>query len=147
MELTKLAHRGKLENISRGIYRLARCVPHPNDTYAVAVACVGADAYLFGESVIAMLDLAPTNPAYICVAAPNRVRKRLLDYIRLKQPMEGETVTFYEGVPAQAVGFAIRSAKSTMMDERLRAAAQKAREEGYPPKNEYDGLAKEMGWD
>lgn len=146
VELAKLAHRGKLENISRGLYRLARHVPHPNDAYAIAVARVGAGAYLFGESVIAMLGLAPTNPSYICVAEPHRIRKRLPDYIRLKQPMEGDMVTSYEGIPAQAVGSAIRSARSTMMDERLRAAAWKAREEGYLLESEYDDLAKEMGW-
>lgn len=54
-------------------------------------------------------------------------------------------VTSYEGIPAQAVGSAIRSARSTMMDERLRAAAWKAREEGYLLESEYDDLAKEIG--
>lgn len=146
VELAKLAHRGKLENVSRGLYRLARYVPHPNDSYAIAVARVGNDAYLFGESVIAMLGLAPTNPSYICVASPNRIRKKLPDHIRLKRPRECDVVTDHEGIPAQTVRSAIRSAKSTMMDERLRAAAQKAREEGYLLEHEYQDLKKEMGW-
>ena len=34
-----------------------------SDTYAWAVMSVGPDALLFGESIIAMLGLAPTNPA------------------------------------------------------------------------------------
>ncbi|NHM13551.1 type IV toxin-antitoxin system AbiEi family antitoxin domain-containing protein [Xiamenia xianingshaonis] len=147
IELAKLAHRGKLENISHGLYRLARHVPHPNDAYAVAVAQVGPDAYLFGESVIAMLGLAPTNPAYTCVAAPKRVRKRLPSSIRLKKPTEGDVVTSYEGIPAQSVASAIRSARTTMMDDRLREAAQRAREKGYLFAGEYAELKEEMGWD
>lgn len=146
VELAKLSHRGKLENIARGLYRLARYVPHPYDAYALAVARVGNGAYLFGESVIAMLELAPTNVNYICVATPNRTRKKLPDFIRLKRPSEGEVITAYEGIPSQNVASAIRSARSTMMDERLRDAAKKAREQGYLLKGEYDELMEEMGW-
>lgn len=147
IELVKLAHRGKLENISHGLYRLTRHIPHPNDTYAIAVAQVGPDAYLFGESVIAMLGLAPTNQAYTCVAIPRRVRKRLPDNIRLKKPIEGDVVTSYEGIPAQSITSAIRSARATMMDDRLKEAAQRAYEEGYILADEYADLKKEMGWE
>lgn len=146
VELAKLAYRGKLENITRGLYRLTRYIPHPNDPYAIAVARVGNDAYLFGESVIAMLDLAPTNPAYICVATPNRVRKTLPTNIRLKQPAKDEQITTYERIPAQDIASAIRSAQSTMMDERLQTAARNAHTEGYLLKSEYEELTKEMGW-
>lgn len=147
VELAKLSHRGKLENIARGLYRLTRYVPHPHDPYAIAVARVGDGAYLYGESVLAMLDLAPTNPSYICVATPNRTRKRLPESIRLKRPSDDDIVTSYEGIPSQSVASAIRSARHTMMDERLKDAAKKAREQGYLLKEEYDKLEKEMGWD
>ena len=62
IELVKLAKRGRLIHVGRGLYRLARYVPTPYDSYAEAVALVGPEAYLFGESVIAMHGLAPTNP-------------------------------------------------------------------------------------
>lgn len=146
VELPKLAQRGKLENVSRGLYRLTRRVPHENDAYATAVTRLGRGAYLFGESVIAMLELAPTNPAYICVATPKRTRKKLPSSIRLKKPAEGEVPTVYDGIPSQSVANAIRSAKETMMDERLREAAERAREEGYLSKAEYASLKDEMGW-
>ena len=146
VELPKLAQRGKLENISRGLYRLTRRVPHQNDAYATAVARVGRGAYLFGESVIAMLGLAPTNPAYICVATPNRTRRRLPPSIRLKRREGDEISTVYDGIPSQSVANAIRSARETMMDERLREAAERAREEGYLSKVEYASLKDEMGW-
>lgn len=146
VELPKLAQRGRLENIARGLYRLTRRVPHQNDSYATAVARVGRGAYLFGESVIAMLELAPTNPAYICVATPNRTRRKLPSSIRLKKPVQGEAPTMYDGIPSQSVVDAIRSASETMMDDRLQEAAARAREEGYLSKGEYTSLKKELGW-
>lgn len=147
VELAKLSHRGKLESISRGLYRLTRYVPHPHDAYATAVARVGDDACLYGESVIAMLELAPANPSCIYVASPNRTRKKLPDPIRLKRISDDEAITSYDGIPSQSVASAIRSARPTMMDERLRDAAKKAREQGYLLKAEYDELTEEMGWD
>ena len=146
VELAKLAQRGKLENISRGLYRLTRRVPDENDAYALAVARVGEDAYLYGESVIAMLRLAPTNPSYIFVAMPKRTRKKLPDTIRIKKPMKNECITCYEGVPSQRVSYAIRCSKETMMSDRLQDAARKAYEEGYLLRNEYIDLKEEMGW-
>lgn len=146
VELAKLSHRGKLENIARGLYRLARYVPHPHDPYAIAVARVGDGAYLYGESVLAMLDLAPTNPSYICVATPARTRRKLPESIRLKKPSDDDVVTAYEGISSQSVASAIRSARHTMMDERLRDAAEKAREQGYLLKAEHEKLTKEMDW-
>ena len=62
VELAKLASRGRLESLGNGVYRLARYVPAESDPYAVAVARAGEGAYLYGESVIALLGLAPTNP-------------------------------------------------------------------------------------
>lgn len=147
VELAKLAHRGRLENISRGLYRLVRFVPTENDSYAEAVARLGGDAYLFGESVIAMLGLAPTNPSYICVATPHRTRRKLPAYIRVKKPGKNDAVTSYDGIPSQDVATAVRSAKTTMMDERLQDATEEARRQGYLRRNDYESLKKDMGWE
>lgn len=146
IELAKLAHRGKLENISRGLYRLSKYVPSQYDPYAIAVARVGERAYLYGESVIGMLELAPTNPSYIYVAAPNRIRRNLPSSIRLRKPGADDVVTRYEGIPSQNVATAIRSAKLTMMDDRLRGATEKARAKGYITGREYKQIKKDFGW-
>lgn len=147
VELAKLAHRGKLENISRGLYRLARYVPHANDPYAEAVARVGGDAYLHGESVISLLDLAPTNPARIYVATPKRTRKKLPKHISLKQSGADDVVVSYEGIRMQDVPTAIKAASSTMMGDRLHAAALEACRKGLLLKEDYDRLKREMGWE
>lgn len=146
VELPKLAQRGKLENIARGLYRLTRYVPTDNDDYATAVARLGEGAYLFGESVIAMLGLAPTNPKYICVAAPKRTRRKLPTSIRIRKPGEQDKLTLYDGIPSQDVATAIRAARSTMMDDRLRDAAEEASRQGYLIGKDYDELKKDMGW-
>ncbi|WP_165062944.1 type IV toxin-antitoxin system AbiEi family antitoxin domain-containing protein [Adlercreutzia sp. ZJ154] len=146
VELAKLAHRGKLENISRGLYRLTRYVPSDYDPYAIAVARLGSRAYLYGESVIGMLDLAPTDPSRIFVATPARTRRKLSPGIRVKKPGKKDVVTRYEGIPSQNVATAIRAARQTMMDERLLAAAKEAKAKGYLTTQEYEELKREMEW-
>ena len=146
VELPKLAQRGKLENVSRGLYRLTRYVPTDNDDYATAVARLGEGAYLFGESVIAMLELAPTNPSYICVATPKRTRRKLPVNIRVKKPGTQDNLTLYDGILSQDVATAIRAAKATMMDDRLRDAAKEANRQGYLIGKDYDDLKRDMGW-
>ena len=138
VELAKLAHRGKLEHISHGLYRLARYVPHQNDPYAISVARVGEDAYLYGESVIAMLGLAPTNPARIYVATSKRYRGKGADGLVVVVRSDAGDVTVYEGVPAQEAGAAIASCLGKMMSGRLRDAAEAAWAEGYLTQRRYE---------
>lgn len=42
---------------------------------------MGADAYLYGESVLAMFSLCPTNPTKVFVATPKRVRRKLSEAV------------------------------------------------------------------
>lgn len=59
-ELVQFAKRGKIERISYGVYRLSKHIPSQNDPYAVAVALVDPEAYLYGEAVLGTLELTPT---------------------------------------------------------------------------------------
>lgn len=146
IELVKLAKRGRLEHIAHGLYRLSRFIPSDKDPYALAVAHVGKEAFLCGESVLALLELAPTNPAYICVATPKRIRKKLHETIRLEKARGNEKLTFYEGIPSQKVRDAIMSCKSVILPERLREAAIRAREQGYLTEKEFGSLKRELSW-
>lgn len=143
VELAKLAKRGKLENIGRGLYRLSRYVPSGSDPYAISVALVGDGAYLYGESVIAMLGLAPTNPDRMWVASPGRVRlAHLPEGLRIVRGDVGYPLTHYDGVPSQRVCDAIRACKGTMMFERIAQAAGAALEQGYVTPHEYETIAR-----
>lgn len=70
MELVQYTKRGRLERIGQGPYRLVQRIPETNDAYAVAVALVNSEAYLFGEGVLGMLKLRPVNPASTPAATP-----------------------------------------------------------------------------
>jgi len=51
-ELVRLAHAGKLEHVGHGVYRYDKWINEEWDGYAEAVAIVGKDAYLWGQSVL-----------------------------------------------------------------------------------------------
>lgn len=129
-ELSRLAKDGRLERVGHGIYRIFHHMPEPNDPYALAVMRVGQEAYLYGESVIAMHGLAPTNPAHIFIATPKRVRKKLPKHLHVVRRNNQGDVSSYEGVPSQTIPAATKSCKGTMMPERLIEAARNARAKG-----------------
>ncbi|WP_350454002.1 type IV toxin-antitoxin system AbiEi family antitoxin domain-containing protein [Slackia heliotrinireducens] len=129
-ELSRIAKDGRLTRIGYGVYRIKHWVPTELDPYAEAVALVGQGAYLYAESVIAMHALAPTNPALIHVATPNRVRRSLPASIEVVRRPDCCDTTEYEGIPSQTVPAAIRSCRGTMMTSRLVDAARRARELG-----------------
>jgi predicted transcriptional regulator of viral defense system len=145
VELVKLAKRGRLDKIGHGVYRLRKYIPSQNDPYAIAVALVGPEAYLYGEAVIGMLQLAPTNPSYIPVASPKRTRKALPEYIRINKTKAGIRTTVYDGVPSQRAEDAIRSSKGRIMIERLIDATPEAHRQGYITQRECDSLLTELG--
>lgn len=143
-DLLRYVDDGRLVRLGRGVYRVKYWVPTELDPYAVAVALAGDGAYLFGESVIAMHGLAPTNPARIDVATTRRVRKALPATIRLVRGSRDDDVTCHEGIPAQSVPAAIRSCKGSVMPERLADAARSAREQGLIGEDEERQLLEEL---
>lgn len=144
VELAKLAHRGRLEHLGNGVYRLARHVASPADPYAIAVKRAGQGAFLYGESVLALLDLAPTNPLHIYVATAARVRRSLPAGIVVVKVRSGAPVTTYEGIRCQIAAEAIRTCRGMMMPERLRMAAEEALAQGYLSQREFDSIMEEI---
>lgn len=143
-ELVQYARRGKVERVGQGVYRLVHRTPEPNDAYALAVALVGPGAYLYGEAVLGMLGLCPTNPSYLHVATPERVRRNLPDYIRLVHTPNAGASAAYDGIPCQNVADALRAARAYMLPERLAEAIRRGREEGYITRAESKVLAREL---
>ena len=130
VELVKLAHRGRLCRIGHGVYRLAHYIPTAFDKYAEAVAVVGNGAMIYGESVLAMHNLALVNPVAIQIAVQSRVRKTLPEYIKVVYPEKACDEVEYEGVPSQSVFEAILVCKGAVMSERLIEAVGEARRQG-----------------
>lgn len=143
-ELSRIAKDGRLIRIGYGVYRIKHWVSTENDVFAESVVLVGPRAYLYGESVIAMHALAPTNPAWVHVATPDRVRRSLPDSIRvIKRPNCGDT-TEYEGIPSQTIPAAIRACRGTMMASRLADATRRARELGLIRAEEEEDLLEDL---
>ncbi|MEG0303584.1 MAG: type IV toxin-antitoxin system AbiEi family antitoxin domain-containing protein [Gordonibacter sp.] len=141
-DMSMLAKRGRLEKRGHGVYKLTRYVPTPYDAYAEAVVLVGPHAYLYGESVIAMLELAPTNPSRVFIATPSRIRKQLPEYIVLVKT-DG-AITHYENIPSQSAYDAIRACRETMMPERLEDATREATRQGYITNKQATELLEEL---
>ena len=110
--------------VGHGLYKLACPLPYSEDfaPYAQAVAQVGPDAYLYGESVLAMLKLTPTNPKRMYVATPRRVRKRFDEGLRVRQVAGAQDVTYYGSVPSQSAAAAILCCIGHIMTGRLEQA-------------------------
>jgi predicted transcriptional regulator of viral defense system len=144
IEIVKMAKRGKLDRVGYGVYRLSRFYPTEFDAYAQAVALVGDGAYIYGESVLAMFNLAFANPSKIRVATPARVRKSLPEYIEVVTAHPTTTVTRYECIPSQTVADAIRTCEMTIMTERLLPAIEDARQQGLLSEQEAKNLKREV---
>lgn len=143
-EMVQLARRGKLERVARGIYRMPIWPYQEAAPYALAVRTVGTGAYLYGESVAALLNLIPTDPSCITVATPARVRKTLMGNIRIINQKSDDNVVCYEGVPSQFVGDALVSASKSIGSNRVMQAANEALSLGYITRQELGVIEKEL---
>ena len=143
-DLSRWVKMGRLVRYGRGVYRTTQYPPSIEDPYAIAVAEAGDSAYLCGESVLALLSLAPTNPRYINIAVQGRVRRRLDKSYRIHHGQAGYVPMIHEGIPIQKPLDAIRSCIGKLMSERLEAAARTAYEHGYLYEDDRDSLMAEI---
>lgn len=141
-ELSRLVSDGRLTRIGHGVYRIKHHVPGNLDPYAESVALAGPGAYLYGESVLAMFALCPTNPAKMFVATPRRIRRRLPGGMKVVQRKDVADVTEYEGIPPQTVSAVIRSCMGKIMPDRLQEAVWEAQRQGLLRKDEAEELGR-----
>lgn len=144
IELVKLCRRGKLTRIGHGVYRIDKYFPQETDPYAAAVAKVGDGAYVIGESVLAYYRLCPTHEALMHIGSSRRVRRRLPPSICLEKRPSHEPLQSMDGVPAQTIPTAIRTAARTVESSRLREAIQEARERQLIQDSEEKELLEEL---
>jgi len=142
--LNDLARRGRLMRIGFGVYQLSHYIPTERDPYAQAVALAGPGAFLYGESVLALLNLTPTNPTRMYIGTPGRMRRKLNRGYRVHQFFTNARVVPIEGIAAQIVPDAILAAKPTVRTDRLVNAATEACRRGIIDEEERDNLIKEL---
>ena len=144
VELVKLCHRGKLTRIGHGAYRIDKYFPQETDSFAAAIAKAGEGAYIIGESVLGYYHRCPTHEAVVHVGTSRRVRRRLPATILLEKRPIGESLHLMDGVPAQALGLALMTARRTVEPSRIKEAISVAVERQLLQADEAADLMTEM---
>ncbi len=131
IELRKLAHRGKLEHVSRGVYQFPQLAGSMNETYLRATLTVGNHAYLAADAVLAFHDLALVNPRTIRVGTNKRVRHNLPKQVKvITEQVPENQIEIRDGVRTTRVAKAIMDCKGIVMKERLLEALNEANNRG-----------------
>lgn len=128
-EIVQQANLGKLVRVARGVYRMPVWPFQAEAPYAIAVKAAGEGAFLYGESVVALLGLAPTDPAKMWIATPRRCRRDLGSGVRIVRA-DGTQPEWVEGILCQPVADAIEAASRTLGAQRARRAASEALRRG-----------------
>ena len=145
VELRKLAARGKLEHIRRGVYRFPNTRPTERDNFAAALVGVGEDAFLVRDSVLALHGLALVNPTKIRVGTTRRVRHKLPAFVSVeRQDVPGDELEIFEGLLTTRVARAILDSVGIVMKERLETALTDALAQGLVTKQEYLKVRKSL---
>ena len=135
---------GRLERLGWGVYRIVHYAPSEYDRYAVAVALVGEGAMLWGESVLAMHNLALVNPLFVTVATAKRVRKQLPAWLKVVRIPPNERADVVNGIPCQNLAAVFRGMKGKLMTERLATAIREAARRGLLRHRDARQLKKEF---
>ena len=123
---------------------MAKYVPSEEDSYAIAVASVDENAWLYGESVLDLLNLCATNPKVIYIAVNKRIRKQLPKNIQIIYIADNKQTKMHKGIKCQPVKDAIYSCIGKMLTDRLGDALVNAKEQGYITLNEHKQLKKDI---
>lgn len=142
VELPRWVSKGWLVKRGRGVYRLAKAMPDEKARYAEAVALCGGGC-IYGESVLALHDLALVNPCKIKVAVNRRINRTLPEWVDVVHENHVEQ-TVYFGIPCQRLSAAIKTCKSIVPRERLISAVADVEREGLIFGNELVELKKEI---
>ena len=145
VEVRKLASRGKLKHVRRGVYRFLDTKPSRRDGFATALMSVGEDAFLVSESVLALHGLALVNPSRIRVGTTKRVRHQLPSFVQVERySSEQPEVEVYEGIRATSVAKAIEDSQNIVMNERLQDALKESLRRGLVDRKEYAAVKKKL---
>lgn len=145
VELRKIAARGGVERVAYGLYRFQDVPRSTLDHYMEAVLRVGRDAYLVGDAVLAMLDLALVNPRRIRVGTRRRARPKLPATIELvNEHVTDDEVTTYEGIRAVTVARALRDCQGKVRADRILDAVLNAERQGLIRGDEAAELRNEL---
>ncbi len=131
VEVRKIAARGGLTHITRGLFRFDDIPYTGREGFMEAVLRVGEGACLMADAVLSLHDLALANPRKVRVAAPKQIRTALPRTIEAHQRrVDPKDLTVFEGIPTTTVARALLDCRGLIMTDRLLDAARDAMRRG-----------------
>lgn len=146
VEVHKMARRGVVERVGVGVYRHLDLPTTSYTEYAIAVRSVGENAFLVGESVLDMHDLAFVNPRGITVGTSARVRRKIPPQVNVlkRRKVAADDLTTYEGIPSETVFKALTDGMDHLMEDRVIDAARTAEKRDLITQNELDYIVRKV---
>jgi predicted transcriptional regulator of viral defense system len=145
IELVKLAGRGKLQHVAHGVYRFEEFPVGRFGQYYEAVMRVGGDAFLVGDAVLSLYDLASVNPHRIRVGTAKRCRREIPSWIQVQPTrVELQDRAILEGVPSTTLKRAFLDASGYVIRDRLLLATVDAVQRGLLDEMEARLLQREL---
>jgi predicted transcriptional regulator of viral defense system len=138
--LARLAQRGKLERVARGVYRIPYFPSDRLSQYREAVMWARAsrgpkEVALSHETALAAFRISDVNPSRVHITVPKdtRLRRRKPKWIAIHREQLGPAdITQHEGLPVTTVAKSVlQIAKETGRLGLARQAVKDARKEGY----------------
>ena len=101
VEVAKLAHRGALVRVARGVYRFEDFPTAGREGYWRAVLWAGPGAVLSHSTALAVRDLSDVNPVDVEVTVPRARRMRRAEPVATvhHEDLDARDVDWWEGVP------------------------------------------------
>lgn len=121
VEVRKLASRSALERAGHGVYRHTGVPADEWTELAAALAIVGEDAFLEGDTVLAMFDLALVNPPKLHIGTPRRRRRQppRNAVVTVRAHLVEDDLTIYEGLRCVTVRRALLDGISHLIGARV----------------------------
>jgi len=111
VELVKLAARGRLERVARGVYRVPQVIGGRWENWALAVFWTGVpEACLSHETALAAWDISDINPEHIHLTVPRDKRLRRAGgerYVIHRANLEPHQRSWFEQIPITDVATTI----------------------------------------
>jgi hypothetical protein len=128
VQLRQLAARGALERLGHGVYRHTGVPRGTRTELAAALAAAGDGAFLEGDTVLALWDLALVNPARIYVGTTRRTRRALPRHVLVtsRPAAVWKDLTTYDGLRSVTVRWALLDATGRLIGDRVLDAVDHA---------------------
>lgn len=111
VELRKLAHRGKLERIAQGLYRISAYPHAENDELMEAALWPGGKGVVSCEAALALWGLADVHPRRIDVTVPRKYNPRKAGGGRYRiRRRDLADIDYIEGIPVVTPSRAVEDA-------------------------------------